>query len=324
MVPRDTPPDAPAWKSVDRAGADRAYLGDPDGSPTTQPARHRRPPGPRFPDPTMPVSQALYYSAMVTLLVVGVVLSVRALVRGEAQQWLEGGAKLPRWSISWGDFLLLPFFALLLLLFISQGIAWLAGVENTSPPTAKALLAGAYGMGIALTGAALLFRLLPTGHPGEGRESLLRSIRSGLLGFVYFLPACTLLALGWSSAIKALGLPDDVQDVVSIIRGTNDPLMLAQWFLVVVILAPIGEELIFRAGLFRFLANRMRPGLAAAISAALFATIHWNLQASLPLFALGLTLAAVYQRSGRIIAAIVLHAAFNLNTLLALFSGAAS
>jgi hypothetical protein len=98
--------------------------------------------------------------------------------------------------------------------------------------------------------------------------------------------------------------------------------MLAQWFFVVGILAPIGEELVFRAGLFRFLANRMRPALAAAISAALFAAVHWNIQASLPLFVLGLTLAHVYHRSGRIIAAIVLHAAFNLNTLLSIVSGA--
>lgn len=270
----------------------------------------------------MPVAQALYWSAAITLLVVGTVLWIRALVGGGAQRWLDAGPRLPAWPIGWGDFLLLPFFALVLLVFIGQGIAWLGGIESTTPPNASALLGAGYAMGIALTGAALLFRLLPTGHPGESHESTLRCIGTGLLALVYFMPVCTLLALGWSASLRALGLPAEVQDAIRIIRETESPLMLAQWFFVVGILAPIGEELVFRAGLFRFLANRMRPALAAAISATLFAAVHWNIQASLPLFVLGLTLAHVYHRSGRIIAAIVLHAAFNLNTLFSIVSGA--
>lgn len=270
----------------------------------------------------MPVTEALFRSAQLTLLIVGLVLWVRALAQGKAQRWLEGGPRLPAWSIAWGDFLLLPFFALVLLVFVGQGIHWIAGVEAGHPPTARALLAAGYGTGIALIGAALLFRLLPTGHPGEGRDTLMRCVVAGLTGLVYFLPVGFLIALGWTATLKALGLPHEVQEVVSIIRDTRSPVMLAQWFLVVVVLAPIGEELVFRAGLFRFLANRMRPGFAAVVSAALFAAMHPNLQASLPLFALGIALALVYHRSGRIITAIVLHAAFNLNTLLGLLSGA--
>lgn len=272
----------------------------------------------------MPFREALYNSAEATLLIVGVVLWVRALLFGHAQRWLESPARLPAWSISWADFLLLPFVALLLLLFVPQGLLWLARVPVVKPPSAEMILVGGYGMGVALTGAALLFRLLPCGHPGEGRETALRCTATGLLGLVYFLPACTLLALGWTFALKALDLPHELQDVVSIIRETKSPWMLVQWVLVVSVLAPLGEELIFRAGLFRFLSNRMRPSLAAAISAALFASLHWNLQASLPLFVLGLVLAAVYHKSGRILTSIVLHAAFNLNTLLAILVGVVS
>lgn len=272
----------------------------------------------------MPVAQALYWSAAITLLIVGTVLWIRALVGGGAQRWLDGSPRLPAWTIGWGDFLLLPFFTVVLLVFVTQGISWLARVETTRPPSGTALLAAGYAMGLALTAAALLFRLLPTGHPGEGRESLLRSAGIGALGLVYFMPVCALLAFGWSALIRALGLPTDVQDAVRVIAATESPWMLAQWFFVVAVLAPVGEELVFRAGLFRFLANRMRPAFAAAVSAALFAAMHWNLQAALPLFALGLALAHVYHRSGRILAAIVLHAAFNLNTLLSIISGVAT
>lgn len=270
----------------------------------------------------MPVGEALFKSAQGTLLIVGIVLWVRALISGRAQRWLESPARLPAWPIGLGDFLLLPFIAVVLLLFVPQGILWLGGIEVVDPPTPEMMLVGGYGMGLALIGAALVFRLLPSGHPGESHESLLRAIGTGLLALVYFLPACLLLALGWTFLLESLGWPSELQDVIHIIRDTDNPLMLAQWFLVVAVLAPLGEELVFRAGLFRFLANRTRPFFAAVISAALFATIHWNAQAAVPLFALGLVLAAVYHKTGRLLAAITLHAAFNLNTLLGLLSGA--
>lgn len=270
----------------------------------------------------MPVREALYNSAALTLLIVGVVLWVRALVRGDAQRWLESPPRLPAWSIPWGDFLLLPFIALILLIFLPAGLFWVSGIKTETPRGAITVLLSGYGMGLALIGAAALFRLLPCGHPGESRESALRCIGSGLLGLVYFVPPCALLAFGWTALIKALGWPAEVQEVVLLIRDTTEPAMLVHWIIVVAVLAPIGEELVFRAGLFRFLSNRMNPALAASISAVLFAALHWNLQASLPLFALGLVLAAVYYKTGRILAAIVLHAAFNLNTLLAIFSGA--
>ena len=270
----------------------------------------------------MPPAKAFYISAEATLLIVGTVLWVRALFFGHAQRWVESPARLPAWPIGWADFLLLPFITLVFLLFLPQGILWLAGLEITDPPTGHVLLISGYGMSLALTLAALLFRLLPGAHPGESRQAPLRCIQAGFMGLVYFLPGCTLLALGWNFALDSLGLPRAIQDVVEIIRTTGNPWVLAQWILVVALLAPIGEELVFRAGLFRFLANRMPPSVAAAISAALFAALHWNLQASLPLFALGLVLAAVYHKTGRILTSITLHAAFKLNTLLALIMGA--
>lgn len=272
----------------------------------------------------MPAAKAFYASAQATLLIVGTILWIRALILGHAQRWIESPPRLPPWPASWGDFLLLPFITLVLMLFIPQGILWLSGIAIVSPATESMLLASGYGIGVALTAAALLFRQLPCGRPGESRESLLRCVRLGLLGLVYFLPVCTLVVLGWNYLLEVLKLPHELQDVVAIIRGTKGWFMVAQWLFVVAILAPVGEELIFRAGLFRFLANRTGTGPASVVSAALFATLHWNLQASLPLFLLGLVLAAVYQKSGRIITSIVLHAAFNLNTMLALFSGAVS
>jgi len=269
----------------------------------------------------MPVTQALYWSATITLLVVGLVLWVRALVGGGAQRWLDASPRLPAWPIGWGDFLLLPFFVVVLLVFAVSGMSWLVGADQVQANTSRLLLASAASMGIALTLAAGAFRLLPVGRPGESREGVLRCIGTGLLALLYFMPVGVGLRLAWVFLLERIGLPADLQDVVGVIAGESDPLMLVLWFVVVVGLAPLGEELVFRAGVFRFLSNRMRPGLAMAISAALFAGIHLNLQASLPLFAFGVALAQVYHKTGRIITSIVLHAAFNLTTMLAIVSG---
>lgn len=270
----------------------------------------------------MPVGEALYNSAQLTMLIVGIVLWARALLSGRAQRWLESPARLPTWSISIGDFLLLPFIAVVLLMFVPQGLLWLTGVTVSDPPSAEAMLIGGYGMGIALIGSALMFRMLPAGHPGEGHDAPIRAVGAGLMALLYFMPVCLLLAFGWTKLLEALHVPFELQDVVLIIRDTENPALLVQWFLVVAVLAPVGEELVFRAGVFRFLSNRMPSFLAAVLSAALFALIHWSAQAAVPLFALGIALAFVYHKSGRLLAAIVLHASFNLNTLLGLLSGA--
>lgn len=270
----------------------------------------------------MPVGEALYHSASTTVLIVGVVLWIRALVHGRVQPWLDAPARLPAWPIGWADFLLLPFIVLLLLMFLPYGFARLVGVEPGGAITAAAVMAGGFGFGAAFIGGTLVFRLHPAGRPGEGSTPLLRSAGNGALALVYFLPACTALLLLWTWLLDTAGVPHEVQDLVFVIRDASTPATIPLWLLLVVVMAPVGEELVFRGGIFRFLANRMRPGAAAAISAALFAAVHWNLHSSLPLFALGLALAAVYQRTGRLLAPIVLHAAFNLNTLLGIWSGA--
>jgi hypothetical protein len=87
------------------------------------------------------------------------------------------------------------------------------------------------------------------------------------------------------------------------------------------VVAPVSEELVFRAGLFRFLRSRAPRWVAFAVSAGLFALLHGNWVSSLPLFVLGLLFAAAYERTGRVAVPMLAHAFFNLNTLLLVLSG---
>ena len=86
-------------------------------------------------------------------------------------------------------------------------------------------------------------------------------------------------------------------------------------FVAAVALAPLAEEVFFRAFVFAGLAGRIRPALAATISAALFAASHGMPASAPPLFAVGYACALLYRRERNIWAPIACHAAFNAAAL---------
>ncbi|MCK9487277.1 MAG: CPBP family intramembrane metalloprotease [Dehalococcoidia bacterium] len=79
----------------------------------------------------------------------------------------------------------------------------------------------------------------------------------------------------------------------------------------VVVAAPLGEELFFRAFLFRAFAARW--GLVAGMitSGALFALVHFEVSVVLPFWVIGMWFAWTYHRSGSLWTTIAAHAIFN-------------
>ena len=92
------------------------------------------------------------------------------------------------------------------------------------------------------------------------------------------------------------------------------------WFLllalVVIVGAPIVEELVYRGLLQQGLANTLGPVAAWPLAAALFAAIHLVPIEFPGLFAFALVLGWCYRRTGRLGLSIVAHMAFNASGLL--------
>ena len=92
----------------------------------------------------------------------------------------------------------------------------------------------------------------------------------------------------------------------------------------VVLLAPLGEELLFRGMLFRGLRRSLSLWPAAVVSAALFSLGHlegWSFLVLLPpLFCVGVGLALVYDRRQSLLASMSAHATFNLIGFLFIFT----
>src|SRR6185295_11914122 len=77
------------------------------------------------------------------------------------------------------------------------------------------------------------------------------------------------------------------------------------------VLAPIAEELYFRGFVFRSYLQARGPLVAYGGTSLLFATLHLNLPALLPILVLSLLLCLAYRRTGSIIPSIVGHALNN-------------
>ena len=94
-------------------------------------------------------------------------------------------------------------------------------------------------------------------------------------------------------------------------RRASAPPELALQALSVVVMAPICEELLFRGVIYPSLRDLGHPRLAIAASSLLFAAIHGSLALMLPLTVLAVILVWLYEKSGSIVAPILMHAAFN-------------
>ncbi len=126
------------------------------------------------------------------------------------------------------------------------------------------------------------------------------------LGLILFFPAM------WINAIyEALLTANDLQmqpEIKQILSKTPSP---GLFVFAAVVIAPVVEEIFFRGFLFTGLKKRFSWTKAMFISSGLFALLHLRPLAIPPIFILGLVFAYLYQRSGSIWPAILIHGLVN-------------
>lgn len=192
-----------------------------------------------------------------------------------------------------------------------------------------------FGMlGGALLGA-LILRLLFRAPPEIGEEPpplpppapTSRPVLAGLVTFLIALPLIGGLGFAWKWILDQLGYSTSEQEMVDLFRNADDPALLALMIGLAAVLAPVTEELTFRAGLFRYLRTRVPRWIALLAPALLFALLHVNwqtlagLNSVVPLVALAVFFAVAYERTGRIAVPMIAHALFNLHTIVLVMAG---
>jgi membrane protease YdiL (CAAX protease family) len=191
--------------------------------------------------------------------------------------------------------------------FTADALALQTG-DGVVSPLGSAVILVAAQVGLLVVGYLFVYRpralaALPAFAGRDPRAAIIAGLGWGVLAWIGSSVVLILVA----ALLTALGQPPPVGPAEQAI-AMLDPLLVV---VSIVIVAPLVEELFFRGIVFN--AWRREAGRLPAYvgSAALFAAIHLSLVSLLPIFLLGLALAWVYERTGSLLAAIVMHATVN-------------
>ncbi len=146
---------------------------------------------------------------------------------------------------------------------------------------------------------------LRASHFGFEKIKITKLITETLRGYALFLGISILIGIFiLYTNIKIPGY--QVQERILPLFGTT-PLDLSIAFLVIVILAPVVEEVFFRGFIMRTLVDRVGKYTGSIFSALLFAIFHFQFQTIIPLFILGMILSGIMLRTRSIWGPIAFH-----------------
>lgn len=137
----------------------------------------------------------------------------------------------------------------------------------------------------------------------------LRLVGVGLSGYAAFLTAMLAIAalVGWLMG-DALPMAQTTEEIIGSARTPGE---VAIYFVLVCILAPIFEELIFRGYVYGGLRRIMSARGAIIVAAAAFAAVHLNAEAFLVITLIGAMLCYLYERTRSLLPGMIAHGLHN-------------
>ncbi|KAF0094968.1 MAG: abortive infection protein [Puniceicoccaceae bacterium 5H] len=277
-------------------------------------------------DPQQLIPIGIY---MLVLLTGGLILTTRFISRLKAEPSLLT-PRLTRWRISLIESLI---FGCAVVAVYSMAISVVGQLQSTItaiwPDTPAAMdVFGTFTMEVMLILTVLgLYKYF--GEEEKGRISphplpLFQAFNIGALSMVAAYPVLFGVNLAWSWLLELLislgvNIQIQAQPAVTMIMEMNSPVLLALLIFAAVVMAPIAEELVFRAGLYRMCRDRLPTSVSVIITSLLFALVHFHWQGIPGLFLVGVSLALIYEFTGDIKASMAFHMAFNLNSVIMMF-----
>jgi membrane protease YdiL (CAAX protease family) len=111
------------------------------------------------------------------------------------------------------------------------------------------------------------------------------------------------------------------QEIVDSMKNTTGVGLKVGLIVTACLIAPIVEELIFRGYIYGVLKRFSNPLFAMVVAGALFAAVHLNLPALVPLWIFAIILTLTYELSGSLWVPIGIHAGFNTINVFMMLSG---
>lgn len=222
--------------------------------------------------------------------------------------------------------------ASLVIVTLPLGVSLAGGLQPDFPSLAGAVLVQS---GVFLGGCGYVVRVrygLPLRALGYDAARWSTRLRTGLLVAAVVIPGVHFVVQPASKYLlgllmgqeRARWLAEQEEAANPILRALppiSDPGGVVAFALLVAVLVPVAEETFFRGFVYPPLRRRYGARLATLLSAAFFAAVHLQVVNFLPILLLGVVLAAVYERTGSLLPAMVIHAANNLVALISAYAG---
>ena len=147
---------------------------------------------------------------------------------------------------------------------------------------------------------------------GIAANNFFHNVFYGVVGYIAALPGLFLILLTTTFVTNFFRYTSKEQVVVDMFMRQSNPTFLIYTGIFAAIAGPIVEELFFRG--FMYGAVRKRVGILPAIliTSVLFALLHAHAVGFLPIMALGILLAYLYEKTGTLVTSITVHVLHNL------------
>ncbi|MDD5429040.1 MAG: type II CAAX endopeptidase family protein [Candidatus Omnitrophica bacterium] len=141
----------------------------------------------------------------------------------------------------------------------------------------------------------------------------------GIVGYIAILPSLFLILVLTTIVTNLMKYTPKEQIVVELFMRQDNPAFLVLTSIFAAIAGPIVEELFFRGFLYGAVKKYTGIFWATMITAALFAALHAHAVGFLPIMALGILLAYLYEKTGTLVSSMTVHVMHNFSMVLLVF-----
>jgi uncharacterized protein len=142
-------------------------------------------------------------------------------------------------------------------------------------------------------------------------SKITKKIFFGIVAYITCYPLILFLLAGTFIITEFLKIKIPTHPIVPMILKDTSLANILLFVFIACIIGPITEEIFFRGLLYPVIKKRVGAVLAAVVSSALFACLHFNIPLVLSIFVLGLLFSYLYERTGSLVSSITVHILHN-------------
>ena len=154
---------------------------------------------------------------------------------------------------------------------------------------------------------------------GLSLKNFFKNVYYGIVGYIALIPVLIGIIAVIAFIVSVTKYTPPKQPVVELFLKEKDTSFLLYASLFAAIAGPIIEELFFRGFVYNAVKKYIGVFWAALITAAMFAVLHAHLVGFLPILALGILLAYLYEKTGTLVSSITVHMIHNTGMVFLVF-----